>query len=342
MKEDIISKDIKEVDYQILRQIEEHAKKYEQASDKKNFLRNVSAYEQKIILLNSLRPYEVLMYLDELDLKSSRLVISELTHEEISKILALFTSEDKKNFYKLFSDLSLVNEFIKYDSNSSEHIQSLSFERKFDILESTKEETIEASSKIYESMSSKEQEIALENITGAEASNVLNDVASDDFIQNEQNNSNDDIEIKNIEDESKEQTIDYKQMSNDKNNFIKDNLQKYMEKIPELSKFNIDSDDIYELLSEESKNLIDNEFDLNNTEIKEQELINNLDNDIDKQDNLEINDILEKQDNKEEVNSTESIVNQFEQAKKECEQQEIEMIKSQIVIDNQKTMEKKI
>lgn len=304
MKDNIINSDIKEVDYQILKQIEENAKKYEQASDKKNFLKNVSAYEQKVILLNSERPYDVLMYLDELDLKSSRLVINELSQEEISKILDLFTSEDKKNFYKHFSDLSLVNEFIKYDNNSPEHIESLSFERKIDILESTKEETIEASSKVYESMSSVEQEKAIETITEAEASNVLSDVANNESISSEQNNLNNDIEIKNIESRSNENLIDNKfYLNNNKN------------------------------LEEEP---------INNLDSNEEEPINNLNNnveEVEEQEDLEQNDI---EVNQEEIDSNDSIINQFEEAKKECEQQEIEMIKSQILIDNQKIMEKKI
>lgn len=203
MKSDTINKDLKTADYNVIKRIEEHAKNYEQVSDKKEFLKNVSAYEQKCILLNSKRPYDVLMYLDELDLQSSRLVISELTYEEISKILELFTSEDKKNFYKSFSDLSLVNEFIKYDNNSSEHIKTLSFDRKVDILESTNKDTVQSSSKLYESMSSEEKTKAVELVTDVHASSVLIDIA-DNNDKNLDKDNNLFKEIKILENKTNE------------------------------------------------------------------------------------------------------------------------------------------
>ena len=59
----------------------EHAKLYDTAYDKKEFLKSVSVHEQKIILMNSSKPYEVLNYLDELDLKSSRLLLEELNYD---------------------------------------------------------------------------------------------------------------------------------------------------------------------------------------------------------------------------------------------------------------------
>lgn len=140
------------IDEATIKRMEEHARLYDTAYDKKEFLKNVSIYEQKIILMNSTKPYDVLNYLDELDLKSSRLLLEELTDDEIKSIIALFSSEDKKKFYATFSDLSLVNQFIVQDKNSSEHIQNLSFERKVELIDSSDKKTKEATSVIYESM----------------------------------------------------------------------------------------------------------------------------------------------------------------------------------------------
>ena len=103
--------DVKKVDYMVLKQLELHAKKYDSAPNKKEFLKNVCAYEQKIILLNSKNPYEVLNYMQELDLKSSKLVLEELSYEEIKRLLELFTSEHKKMFYNSFSSLELVKAY---------------------------------------------------------------------------------------------------------------------------------------------------------------------------------------------------------------------------------------
>ena len=61
MNKDRIRNDEKEIDYSVIQQIREHAKKYDSTPDKKNFLRNVCAYEQKVILLESKNPYDVMM-----------------------------------------------------------------------------------------------------------------------------------------------------------------------------------------------------------------------------------------------------------------------------------------
>ena len=164
----------KEIDYNLIKQIKEHAKNYDLSSDKKEFLKNVSAYEQKLILLESKNPCEVLTYLDELNLKSTKLVLRELTVDEISKILELFTTEDKKRFYNTFSELSVVNEFIMFDKNSSEYIKELSIERKIELMDSSNEKTSEATSIVYESMTPEEKTIAVESITSVDAISVLN------------------------------------------------------------------------------------------------------------------------------------------------------------------------
>ena len=108
MKENEFTNEEIKINYDLIKKIEKHAQTYNSHPDKKNFLRNVCAYEQKYILMNSMRPYDVLKYLDDLDLKSSRLVLEELNYAEIKKILDLFTHEDKTAFYKTFSDLSLI------------------------------------------------------------------------------------------------------------------------------------------------------------------------------------------------------------------------------------------
>lgn len=335
MKSDTINKDLKTADYNVIKRIEEHAKNYEQVSDKKEFLKNVSAYEQKCILLNSKRPYDVLMYLDELDLQSSRLVISELTYEEISKILELFTSEDKKNFYKSFSDLSLVNEFIKYDNNSSEHIKTLSFDRKVDILESTNKDTVQSSSKLYESMSSEEKTKAVELVTDVHASSVLIDIAdNNDKNLDKDNNLFKEIKIlenktnekENVQEEQEQNNKDKKQenpeqINEDKNCFIRDNIQKFKYKISELQTIDINEENIYALLSTESKKLIDQEFELY--------VENKKNNSISKEtsDTLII-------DNSNNV-SNDSIVNKFNEMKTKCERDKIQLYQNYIVQENQ-------
>lgn len=153
--------------------IKEHALLYDTAYDKKDFLKNVSPYEQKIILMNSSRPYEVLNYLDELDLKGTRVLLEQLNYDEIKHIISLFTGEDKKKFYANFSDLSLVNQFIVQDRNASDHVEDLSFERKVEILDSSDKETEVATSAIYESMSAEERVSAAEKVTDVDASYTL-------------------------------------------------------------------------------------------------------------------------------------------------------------------------
>lgn len=381
MENNNVYNNLKEVDYNIIRQIEEHAKKYDECSDKKEFLRNISPYEQKVILLNSKRPYEVLSFLDELDLENSRLVVNGLTNEEITKILELFTSEDKKNFYKFFSDLSLVNQFIKYDSNSSEHIKTLSFDRKVDILESAKKETVQSSSKIYESMSLEEQSQAIELVTDADASvalsqvidsgvnNSLSEYNLNNELQSENLEGKTDVELvindkelvqEEIEEETKEQEreeelkeekeekeeseeieeskTEGETLINDdsENNFKEqkqffiDNIQKYINILPELANFDANSNDVYELLSLESKKIIDSDFvensktklnevstinhseTSNNNELAIQNLLKNFDEEKRKQEQKEIEEYTNKLVN---TNFNIAVENNFENDK---------------------------
>lgn len=157
------------LNYELVKQIEEHAKRYNTAFDKKRFLKNVSPYEQKYILINSNDPFDVLMYLDEIDSKDTRLLLSELNQDEIKKIINLLSCEQKKLFYNSFTNLELVNKFIKYDKNAKEHIQDLEFERKVEIIDASTKVTAEASSVMYESMEDNEKQIVLDMITDVDA-----------------------------------------------------------------------------------------------------------------------------------------------------------------------------
>ena len=67
-----------ELSYEEINKIKQHAKQYDSVADKKEFLRSAGAYEQKIILLESKRPYEVLNYLSELGLQTSKLILNSL------------------------------------------------------------------------------------------------------------------------------------------------------------------------------------------------------------------------------------------------------------------------
>lgn len=165
------------IDEDTMKKIKEHANLYNNAYDKKSFLKNVSIFEQKIILMNSSNPYEVLNFLDELDLKSSRLLLEELSYDEINHIISLFSSEDKKRFYASFSDLSLVNQFIIQDKNAPQHIEDLSFERKVDLIDSTYKDTEKATSVLYESMPFEERISASEKITDIDAVQALESTA---------------------------------------------------------------------------------------------------------------------------------------------------------------------
>lgn len=167
----------KNIDSETMQKIREHANLYDSAYDKKEFLKNVSVHEQKIILMNSSKPYEVLNYLDELDLKSSRLLLEELNYDEIKHIISLFSAEDKKRFYATFSDLSLVNQFISQDKNSHAHVQNLSFDRKVDLIDSSDKQTEVATSVIYESMPYEERVSAAEKVTDVNASYTLESTA---------------------------------------------------------------------------------------------------------------------------------------------------------------------
>lgn len=185
-------RNIEKYNYEYLKEIERHAKNYDFVSDKKEFLRNVSPYEQKIILLHSKNPYEVLNYLDELDIKQTRKILSELTYDEIEDILLLFSSEDKEKFYSTFSDLELVNQFMVQDERALEYIDDLSIDRKVELIDASNKETIEATSIVYESISDEQKEYVSSLVSDSDAVSALSVAeASFDMSKNESNNEND-------------------------------------------------------------------------------------------------------------------------------------------------------
>ena len=195
----------KNIDSETMQKIREHANLYDSAYDKKEFLKNVSVHEQKIILMNSSKPYEVLNYLDELDLKSSRLLLQELNYDEIKHIISLFSAEDKKRFYATFSDLSLVNQFISQDKNSHVHVQNLSFDRKVDLIDSSDKQTEVATSVIYESMPLEERVSASEKVTDVNASYTLESTAV--YNETQESLSNEEQQTTETEQVQQEQQV---------------------------------------------------------------------------------------------------------------------------------------
>ncbi len=200
--------------YEDLKLIEDHAKKYDSTPDKKNFLKSITPYEQKLVLLQSKNPYEVLMYLDELDMKNSRLVLSNLEVNEIVRIINMFTSEDKKRFYSTFSDLELVNQFIVYDNNASEHIEDLDIERKVDLLNSSDRHTLEATSKVYDSIQEEEKTIVVHNVTNTDGVLALNETTN--YVADKQDlevqeKSNETKDIKEESEKNKQESLNKEQ-----------------------------------------------------------------------------------------------------------------------------------
>lgn len=174
-----VKKEEKDYSYDELLQLQEHAKKYNYETDKKDFLRKVNPQEQKIILLSSQNPYEVLNYLDEIDLEESRDMLNRLTDKEILKMLELFSAENKKMFYATFSQTSLVNRFIVLDKRANDHITNLDLDRKIELLDSSNLSTVEASYKVYESVSPDDRLEVMESITTLDGSVALNRIEDD-------------------------------------------------------------------------------------------------------------------------------------------------------------------
>ena len=313
------------------------------------------AYEQKIILLNSKKPYEVLNYMQELDLKSSRLVLDELNYEEIKGLLELFTSEDKKMFYNSFSSLELVNNFITCDKKSYEYVKDLPFDRKISLLKNSKKETIQATTELYDSMSSVEKKEAEQTISfesSAEASLSLSEMI--DSSENYQTVNLDEVTVEktdNVEeplennldkveelDENtnteKEQELENLELLKEKNDFLKANIQNYIEKNLKFEEIDINLEDAYSLLSAELKSIVDDDFNLREETKKQKET-----EDIEY---LEKYSIIGDGESYASVVTNPMAMYEFEQLKNISEKMELENLKSKLekslVNDEQKQM----
>ena len=302
----------KEIRYDEIREMEEHAKKYNEVYDKKEFLKNVSAYEQKIILLNSKKPYEVLNYLDELDLKNTRQILSELSYEEIKDILDLFTTEDKKEFYKNFSDLSLVNQFIVQDKSSSEYIKDLSFDRKVELIDSSNKETVMASAKIYETMPEEERSIVSESISTANSVSVLNEATQ--YVEN--NEANNSVEKSNISEEKNDKIEE----SSEKKSVEEEIKEEIKEEIVEEAKEKL-------LVEEKVEEKIESEQVEATAEIGVTSIV---------KEDKNLNEIVREEENLENPEQTnkKTALEEFEAVKEKTEQAEIEIIKQNLNVEN--------
>jgi len=348
MQQENMIKNEKEISYDVLKLIQDHAKKYDEAIDKKEFLKNVSAYEQKLILLNSKDPYEVLNYLDELDLKSSRLILSELTYEEISKILELFTTENKQQFYTTFSDLSLVNQFIIQDKKSLDYIENLSIDRKIKLLDSSDSTTVLATAKIYESIPETERELVAQSLSTADGISALNEVTVNIEENTLENNEPDKVETTEVEKESQEineelekqieetEQLDKeaKDLENTKNEFLKERLQYYKENVAGFENLNINDINLYFSLSSELKEIIDRDFMLMNQENQNKEEMVEMQTESDKIDLSENNtDSYNNMGNIESFTSDSMAKKSFDEAKERAENIQIQQIINQIKND---------
>lgn len=310
--------------YEDIIKMQEHAKKYSGESDKRNFLKEVSIVEQKMVLLSNQRPYEVLIYLDSLNNKETNKMLNELTNEEISNIILLFTDDDKKNFYSNFSQTSLVNRFIAMDKNAFQHIEHLELDRKIELLDSSKSYTENASKKLYESISEDDKQYVSDSLTTAEASVVLDNVSSDFELNNEISN----IEEKQEEFENKEMLIEKPEPAQkeqpqeqqvleenpkldnelkEMNDFLKTKLQHYIENDPRFKDLDINNPKLYESLTPELRDVVDNDFNQLKNENKNPVLAENSDDkNIEDQEKL----------------------NSFNELKSACENEVIEQVKA--------------
>lgn len=336
MGQENIVRDEKQIDYKVLKQIQDHAKKYEYANDKKDFLRKVSAFEHKLILLNSTEPYEVLSYLDELDLKSSRLVLSELTNEEVKSILDKFTSEDKKSFYNHFSDLELVNQFIMNDKNAKEHLEEVSFKRKVEILDSSSKETIESSSKVYDSMTPRQKELADDHLTNVDSITALTNTAEyqkhveitekiKENTDNKQNEELKEIENQELKEQQKEELKEEEKKETEKKEikeelkdeamkeFYKNRIEFYKQNNLEFKNYDDTLLNDYLNLPQELKLIVDSDYEnfkLNDKKAKELE-------------NSEKYSVIGNGESKASIVSTLGAKESFKDAVKYCEAKEI-------------------
>lgn len=329
-----IRKEEKDYNYDELLQLQEHARKYNYETDKKEFLKKVNPQEQRIILLSSQNPYEVLNYLDEIDLEESRYMLNQLTQEEILKMLDLFSTEDKKMFYATFSQTSLVNRFIALDKKATNHISNLELDRKIELLDSSNLSTVEASYKVYESISPDDRLEVIESITTLDGSVALNSIEDDvNDLSQIQDISYENSETKSdkpLEEKIDPEKIEQKELNEKSleeiqhieimNQFFKLNIQYYMEKFPELKNLDVSDENLYQSVSPELKLIIDNDFMKLQEKLKEQ----NSDKNINEE---------EKMVEASNINLDPSALDLFQQAKLDREKLDIDEIKN-IVEEN--------
>lgn len=282
----------KEFSYEELLKINEHASTYELALDKKYFLRHIIPYEQKIILLNSINPYEVLRCLEEIDLKNTNLIINSLSYDEIFRLINLFSKEDKERFYSSFSNLEFVNQFMVYDKNAKDHVQDLTFDRKVELLDSSSKKTAVSTNIVYNSMSDQEKISANKKITSVDGVSTLYEVS--DYI-NSNTHSENDKENNNQSDIKEDNNLQEIQEENDKN------ITNEKNEIPEYSPYN-------------------ENFNISN--------INKLDKDMlvhkPYEQKITVPSVVPV------IKTPEEILNEFTKVAKETEKKEFEMIKSKL------------
>lgn len=315
MLENIIREE--DIDYDTLQKIKEHASEYEFEPDKKNFLKNITSLEQKIILLNSDEPYEVLKYLDELDMKKCDIILNGLTYEEISKIINLFSSQDKMEFYQHFSHLELVNKFIKQDSNSSEFVEDLTFDRKVELLDSATSNTVEATSIVYDSMNDFEKNKAHVEVQTGGGVSTLSEISSTNDTKIESNTAEATIESQTLEGQK---NLDLEQIQIEKENLVNQEDKPLEEELIVIEEKN---EEKLEKIIEEESELVHNE-----------QKIDEFSNIIDENSNLGV-DLLDNSINDEMLENNQFIniqdnLGQFQQAKKTCEKQEIDNLTNRL------------
>lgn len=191
-----------------------------------------------------------------MDLKNTNQLINNLNDQVILELLSLFTSEDKKSFYSRFSDLELLNRFIKFDKNASEHVADLNIDRKVELLNSSDKTLVEASSKVYDTISEDDKEAVLDKVFTVDGISALSEVTSEETLQ--QNNEvisevgkvkqenttiNVEEEKEDIGSQTKEMKIDEEVKTHENLifDFFKFNIQYYVNIFPVLKEADIDS-----------------------------------------------------------------------------------------------------
>lgn len=264
-------------DYNDLNRMQEKTKKIDFEPDKKNFLKSMTPLEQKMALFYSSRPYEIINYLDCLNYEETNLMLSELNNEEISKLLERFNAEDKRNFYSTFSNSALVNKFISNDKNAFNHVDKLDFERKIELLDSSKVSTTKATEEIYDSLSVEEKKEVETKITSTEGSlvvdNVIENSAKDlentilEEIESEKPQLNNQEERQHEEQQPQEENQEEhkKELQEQKEEKIEDQQEEKIEDQNLLNEFQKSKEDCeIEIIASIKQNLLENNQQITN------------------------------------------------------------------------------